>query len=187
MTCRRMLALCAPLLMTGCMPKMTMEDMKAMQPQRPAELDALNAFVGDWESEGEMKFSFLEEPIKSTGTNSAHWEGDNWYLVSDDVFGMGEMGTMHAHSTWTYDAKTKRYRSTWVDSMGSTGIGQGWYNDEDRSWRMKATSFGPHGKSTMGGTVTFVDDDTMTWTWTEYMFGGLMKTVEMSGTSRRKK
>lgn len=38
---------CATL--TGCMPKMTVEEMKAAMPQRPAELDHLNAFVGQWE------------------------------------------------------------------------------------------------------------------------------------------
>jgi len=53
---------------TGCMPKMTIEQMKQQMPQRPAELDRLDAFVGKWQGEGEAKFAFLDTPLRITGT-----------------------------------------------------------------------------------------------------------------------
>lgn len=181
----RLLALCATVMITGCMPKMTIEDMKAMQPKRPGELDKLNAFVGDWEFEGEMKFEFLDEPIKTSGSSSTRWAGDNWYLIGDMVFDMGELGTMHGHETWTYDTHTKKYRQTWTDSMGSSGYGEGYYDEKTDTWYMKATSYMAFGKSTMKGHVKFLDADTMEWIWAEYAMGGLMKISEMTGTGRR--
>ena len=65
---RALVPVFAGLLLPGCMPKMTMEDMKQMMPKRPVELDLLNPFVGTWESTGEMKFTGLDEVIQATGT-----------------------------------------------------------------------------------------------------------------------
>ena len=35
----------------GCMPKMSVQDIKNMQPTRPPELDRLDALLGDWVTE----------------------------------------------------------------------------------------------------------------------------------------
>ena len=43
----------------------------------------------------------------------------------------------------------------------------------------------PWGKTKAKGTVTLIDPNTMEWTYTEYAMGGLMKTLEMHGTSKR--
>ena len=51
---------------------------------------------------------------------------------------------------------------------------------------MRATSYGPFGKTTAKGTVTFTDPDSMEWNWTEYAMGGLMKTMHFTGTSKRR-
>lgn len=187
MTRKRMLALCTPILLTGCMPKMTLEEMKAMTPQRPVELDKLNAFVGEWEFEGEMTFAFLDQPIETSGTNSVHWAGNNWFLISDGIFNMtGFDNDMHGHETWTYDTHAKKYRTTWTDSMGGTGLGEARYDEANNTWHMKARANTPHGKSTMKGHVKFLDPSTIEWSWNEYMMGGLMKVSSMTGTSRRK-
>ncbi|MCH7872250.1 MAG: DUF1579 family protein, partial [Planctomycetes bacterium] len=154
--------------------------------QRPVELDRLNDFVGEWEFEGEMNFDFLDQPLKTRGTNETHWAGDDWYLISDNIFNMGELGTMHGHETWTYDTHSKKYRSTWTDSMGGTGIGESRYDEASDTWYMKARANTPHGKSTMKGHVKFLDPSTIEWSWNEYMMGGLMKVSSMTGTSRRK-
>lgn len=176
-------------LATGCMPKMTIEEMKAMMPEgRPAELDRLDAFAGQWDSECTMKMPMLdrEEPLKAWGSGESHWNTDKTYLVGDSTFTMEEFGEMYGHETWSYDSKAKLYRSTWTDSMGSTGTGTGRYDEATGVWYMAATSFGPHGKTTMKGTAKFIDDNTMEWTYAEYAMGGLTKTMEMTGTSKRK-
>lgn len=33
--------------------------------------------------------------------------------------------------------------------------------------------------------MKFIDDNTLEWSWNEYVMGGLFKTVAMSGTSKR--
>jgi hypothetical protein len=166
---------------------MTLEEMKEHMPTRPVELDRLDAFVGTWEGDGEAECAFLEEseqPVRTTGTCTTKWEGDDWYLVSDCVFTMADMEPMKAKETWTYDSKAKVYRSTWVDSMGSIGIGTGKYHQNTNTWKMRGCAYGPHGKVTTQGTVKFIDDDTMEWTYSESMWG--MTHMEIKGTSRRR-
>ena len=176
----------ACMMLMGCMPKMTIEEMKTMMPQRPMELDKLNAFVGRWEFKGEADMAMLDEPIPSTGTGEIKWDDSKWFLVGDSVFKMEGFDDMRGHETWTYDTKSNRYRSTWTDSMGATGTGSSKYNEKTDTWTMKATSHGPHGKMKIKGWVKSIDADTMEWCWSEYAMGGLMKTMEMCGTSKRK-
>lgn len=176
----------AAVVLTGCGPKMTVEDMKAMIQQRPAELDKLNAFAGKWEFTGESKMGGLDEVLKISGTSEANWEGNNWYLVSRATFNMGDLGEMQGIETWTYDTHTKKYRSTWTDSTGSMGAGMSTYNEKTNTWHMRATSHGPFGKTTGRGQVKLIDANTMEWSWNEYALGGLIKTGEMTGTSRRR-
>jgi hypothetical protein len=104
-------------------------------------------------------------------------------VVSREVVDMEHFGESNGLGTWTYDIKAKKYRSTWVDSMGMTGIGTSSYHEKTDTWKMKATSYGPWGKSTLKGWVKFTDADTMEWWMAEYQC--YMKTMEMSGTSKR--
>ena len=184
--CSISLAIAACITLSGCMPKMTVEEMKAMMPQRPAELDKLNAFAGRWEFKGEANMAFLEEPLPASGTGESQWDESGWFMVGNSVFRMQGFDDMRGHDTWTYDTHSKKFRSTWVDSMGSTGTGTARFNEKTNTWTMRATSYGPHGKTMMKGCITVIDDDTMEWCWTEYAMGGLMKTMEMCGTSKRK-
>lgn len=169
---------------TGCAPqKKTIEEMKAQMPQRPVELDRLDQFVGKWRADGEGKFAMLDEPLKISGTSEAAWEGDRWYVVVRGVMNMEHFGDSQGHETWTYDTHDKVYRSTWVDSMGMSGMGVSKYDEKSDTWRMTATSHGPWGKSTIKGSLRFPNADTMEWEWTER--SGLMKVMEMKGTSSR--
>ncbi len=171
--------------LTGCMPHMTIEKMKEQMPKRPAELDRLNAFVGKWQFTGECHLAVLDQPIKSTGTAQYEWAGDRWYLVGRGTSTMEQLGATQMLESWAYDAHDKKYRSTWVDSMGMMGIGESTYSEKDKTWRMTATSYGFMGKSSIKGTLRFPDPDTMEWTMAEHM--GLMKTMEMKGTGKRVK
>ncbi len=181
-----LLASCASIVFTGCMPKMTIEDMKAMMPQRPPELDQLKAFAGRWEYTGEAKMAGLDRLLKISGHGEAKWEGDGRYLVSHEVMSMEEFDEMRGMATWTYDAHSKKFRSTWVDSMGTIAIGTARHDERTNTWYMRSTSYGPFGKTLAKGRVEFTDPDTAVWRWTEYAMGGLVKTMEMTGTSKRK-
>ena len=180
------LASAAVLVLTGCMPKMTMEDLKQARPERPPELDALNAFVGTWDYTGEMKMAGLDEVLESSGTSEIKWEGDGWYLVGMSSGHMAELGDGKGVEVWTYDAKAKKYRTTWADNMGGTGYGIAKHDKKTNTWIMKAKSYSPFGNSTGKGKIEVVDDNTMEWTWKEYALGGLIKTFEMRATSKRR-
>jgi len=184
-TSRTILVLMTGLLMTGCMPKMTIEEMRAMTPPRPVELDKLNAFVGKWKFTGETKMAMLDEAIQSTGSGETRWNDSKRFLIGNATFTMEGFDPMIGHETWTYDAHTGKYRSTWTDSMGATGTGESWIDEKTGTWYSKAKSRGPFGTTYMKGWMKIIDDNTMEWVWSEYAMFGLMKTMEMKGTSTR--
>lgn len=173
-------------LLAGCMPKYTIEELKNMMPERPVELDKLEMFIGEWEFTSEMNMCVLEEPIKGSGTSTVTWELDKRYIVEHGEYEMGEFGKMLGKGFWTYDPKAKKYRTWWFDSYGAVGHGTAKYSEKTRTWRFKAKSKGPMGKSIGKGTATFVDDDTVDWTWGEWDSTGLFKVMEMTGTNKRK-
>jgi hypothetical protein len=175
----------APVMLTGCMPKMTIEEMKAMRPERPAELSRLDQFVGNWVGKGEAKMAGIETPMTTSGRSEVQWGLDGWMLVEHGTYSMGELGEMNFHSFMTYDIKGRKYRSAWADSMGGYGTGTLRYNEKTDTWHMKAKSTSPFGNSTGKGTVRFVDDRTQEWTWNERAFFGLFKVMEMSGTATK--
>ncbi len=177
------LVLGSNVLLTGCMPKMSMEDMQP--PERPAQLDMLDAFTGRWTMDGEMNMAGMDEAMKTSGTAEGKWDETKWFIVNRGNFSMDGMGDMVGVETWSYDAHSKKFRTTWVDSMGTMGHGTAWYDERAKIWHSRATGHGMMGKTSMKGTAKFVDDDTMEWWFAEYAMGGLMKTMEMTGTSRR--
>jgi hypothetical protein len=152
-------------------------------PSRPAELDRLNDFIGTWEMEGEAKFAMLDEPLKVSGRSQMEWGGDRWFVIGRGTMNMQHFNPVQMLETWSYDVHDKKFRSTWVDSMGMTGMGKSTFDEDDQVWRMKARGFGPWGESNMTGTLRFVNPDTMEWTMEEH--SGFMKVMEMTGTSKR--
>lgn len=173
------------LLAVGCASKMTVEEMKAMIPERPPELDRLNAFVGKWESSGTARMAMLEEPLEAQGTSEAVWSEDGWYVIDKGSYSMAGLGEMSGLWTWTYDSKARVYRFAGVDSMGTVNMGEGSYDGMTGTWQMKGKSRGPMGSSTMKVWVRFIDDDTAEWGMTEY--SGLTKVMEMDGSMRRRR
>lgn len=172
-------------LLSGCMPKMDLETMKQMRPKKPAELDKLNRLVGKWEFTGTCKMAGLDQELKSTGTNETKWDGDGWYLVNHGTFTMGDMGTFKGAEAWSWDAQAKKFRTFWIDDWGGNGTGWATPCKNADGFCVDARTRGPFGESTAQGCMHFVDNDTIEWCWKEK--SGLMTTMEMSGTSKRKK
>jgi hypothetical protein len=173
--------------LTGCMPKMSAEDMKNMRPARPAALDRLNMLLGTWETSADITVAGMDEPMKGTGTGTSTWESDGWVLVERSQFEMGEMGRMHGMAVWTWDEKAKVYRTFWADSMGESDVGTARYNEKTKTWHMKSSGSGPMGKSRGFGTAKVIDDKTMEWHWVERAGPfGMFKAMEMTGTSKKK-
>ncbi|MFQ5591412.1 MAG: DUF1579 family protein [Phycisphaerae bacterium] len=180
-----MLASSVSLFIMGCMPKMSIEDMKAMRPRRPPELDKLNAFVGRWQWEGHGKIAGLDRPLRFTGERETQWEGDGWYLVTREVGNMEGLGESKLMAMWAYDARSRKFRLTWADSMGTIATGTARFDEKANTWHLRATSRSPSGTTVGRGRVRFPNPDTMEWDWTEYAMGGLRKTMELKGTCNR--
>ena len=187
--CLNILAGLVTLTAVGCMPELTIEMMKEMQPQRPAELDKLNAWVGEWVSTSEIKIMGLDEVLKGTGKSIIEWDNDRWCMVEHAEYTMGELGSMHALGVWTWDSSSKKFRTFWTGSMGDWGTGTVTScTCCGKHWSMKARGKSPWGTTIGRGTVKFVDNDTMEWTWTEWASLDLLRLfpmTEMTGTSKR--
>ena len=157
-----------------------------MKPQRPAELDKLNMFTGEWDTTGEMTITGLEEMIAGTGTGTTTWDCDGWFLVEKGEFDMGELGKMSGLGLYTWDPKWKVYRTWYFNSWGECAKGKMHYDESTNTWHMKAKGKGAMGCSVSEGTAKFTDENTIEWTWAEWDKFKLSKHVEGTGTSKRK-
>lgn len=79
------------------------------------EHEWLKQFSGEWESTSEVIFEPGKPAVKGTSTESARMLGGFW-VISE---GKGEMMgmTMSSILTLGYDAESKKYIGTWVDSL----------------------------------------------------------------------
>ena len=172
----------------GCMPEMTMEDMAKMRPDRPPELDRLNAFVGTWKGTGTANMMGIDEPMKLTGTSKTAWGVDNWCIVEHGDYEMEGMGDMKGLGVWTWDARAKKYRTWWFDNFGVAGQGTLTYSKASDCWFMTVRGKSAMGSTRGAGCITFKDKDTMEWTWKEWPAWdllGLFNFMDMKGTSTR--
>jgi hypothetical protein len=93
--------------------------LKAQEPPKAAEAtkehEWLHQLVGKWESENEATVAPGQPPVKCKGTIDSRKLGELW-VVSEFSMDMPGMA-ISAVQTLGYDAKTKKYVGTWVDSM----------------------------------------------------------------------
>jgi len=171
------------------MPKMSLEKIKQSRPERPAALDKLNMLQGEWENAGEFKMMGVDEILKTKGTSQLTWESDGWYLVEHSEFEMGEMGKMKGIGIWTWDPKHEKYLTWWFSDWGDHLSGMVTYNELTHTWTTKARGTGMMGSTVGRGTIKIVDDDTMSWTWSEWPAWDvlrLFKVLDMKGLNKRK-
>jgi hypothetical protein len=109
----RLIATTALLITLLTSPLRAQEAPKFPTPEK--EHEWLKQFVGEWESEAEASFGEGQPSIKCKGTMKSRMLGGFW-VVSEakaDMMGM----EMNSVQTIGYDAKSKKYVGTWVDSM----------------------------------------------------------------------
>ena len=75
--------------------------------------DWLKAFVGEWETDGEMVMAPGQPPLKTKGTESVKMIGGFWMASEMKCMGDAMTGVM----TVGYDPKKEKYVGTWVCSM----------------------------------------------------------------------
>jgi hypothetical protein len=157
-----------------------------MPPTKPAEIKALDAFVGEWKSEFEFLPAMFGAP--GNGTSEFHCE---WVL--DDWFVMGKQSSASTYgpydSVWlaTYDPKMGKYRSFTFTSSGACGIATMTYDPETHTWTAVSestnmTSGKPAENKT---TMRFAGKDKVEWEWHQRVEGQTEFTLMMKGTDTR--
>ncbi len=97
----------------------------AQKPEMPKpgpEHQQLQAFVGTWTFEGEMKPGPMGPGGKMTGTDRIQWLPGN-FAVERRFEGTGPMGKISGIEIMTYDPAKKAHTYTYFDNMGSIGSG----------------------------------------------------------------
>jgi hypothetical protein len=129
----------------------------AQEPAKPGpEHDVLKKMAGDWDCT--MKFGGGEAKGKVTYKMVL---GDMWLESSleSELFG----SKFYGKGLDSYDAKKKKYVSTWFDSMtASPMVMEGTYDKEKKTMTMTGEGPGMDGKPTKQKTISvFPDDDTI--------------------------
>ena len=167
-------------------------------PQKPnphPEMSKLKRLVGSWKGTGELvspsagKINAMmpedaEEMPSSFAGGGRHrmalggmlLQGESWHEMGD-----GQKATYIEY--WSWDPKAKKYRIWYFSDWGETGTGWAEFDEDGNTLRTKARGTNFHGKRSRGhGTQTFIDKNTIEWTWTERGPDGRM---EFKGTSKR--
>lgn len=102
------------------------------RPPRPLELDRLNFFVGDWESE-DTHYPMPWAPQLSSGKSHHSFKRAlDGYCFLSDYSGELPFGDLKGHGMWFYDSSQKIYRIAWYDSYANFLDGKGHFEAEDR-------------------------------------------------------
>jgi hypothetical protein len=173
--------------LVGCQqPKTDLSEMMK-PPERPAELDRLEMFVGTWKGVAEMSVPGSDEVMTSKGVETMGWDADKWLLVSHFEYGAEGESPTRGVAIWTWDPRAGKYRVWTFDNHGYCEEGSATYDEDTGIWRFKTKSRSQvTGREFSGeGKLKMADDSTMDWDWTVWDGWKLRKLFEMKGTTRR--
>ena len=180
------LALTLGVALVGCQqPEAGMAHGHDGPPPRPAELDKLDSFIGNWTTTCDMTMN--GETTKCQGAGSSSWALDNRVVISKFEFDMGEMGKMQGMEVLTWDPSAGKYRTYWFDSMGGVGEGTMRYDDKSGMWVSKGSSIdGMSGEARANsGTMKVLDSGKHEWSFKETDPWGFKTTMELKGISTK--
>jgi hypothetical protein len=122
------------------------------EPQASEEHQVLQLDVGTWKAAGKLFTPGVDEPTEFEGVETNQMVGSMW-LKSDfkgDFFGTEFVG----HAVGGYDPSTKKYVSSWVDSMNPYAMHmQGTYDKAKKTMTMETSGKDPAGNPTKGKSV----------------------------------
>jgi hypothetical protein len=179
-----MLCMCIAAMVAGCAKpeKMDMAHMK--NPPRPAELDQLDPWVGNWTMTGECTMG--DQKMTNTGTSTIAWDCDRWALVEHMTGKMGEMNEC-GMVVYTWCPKKKNFKTFYCNNMGETSKGEMSCCDKCKGWCMKGKGANPMSGETMifEGCVKMPDNNTMEFEWSMWDGMHLKKMAYGKGTAKR--
>ena len=186
-------ALCVPLLVGCAQPQPAMDPFT--KPTPPPELSQVASWVGRWDTTAEMvspspvemKQMMPEGATELSSTSKGHsnieWALGGMSLKEEGWYEMptGERVSFVAYLTW--DPRTKRYRTSYLDDWGHHGAGWLRLASDGATAQARMEMADLQGQiSRSKGTYTFPDDDTMQWTMIER---GPMGRLTLRGTTKR--
>ena len=171
-------------LSAGCRQTQDMDMAEIMKPApRRAELDRLDAFLGQWDWTTEVKDP-SGKVIPGTGASVVTWEADKRVLVEKYEGKVGEDRASFV-AIWTYDPKTGVYPVFVADSQGNRSHGTITYDEATKSWNVRVT-MNLSGGEKMDDEETLHFSDPKTMEWRSRVRAGGKTMIEIKGVARRK-
>ena len=149
--------------LTGASAPAAQDDAAMMGPGPEHKL--LEKYVGTWDVEMEISMVPDAPPEKNKGKMTEKLVCGGMWLASDyesTLMGAPFMG----HTVMGYDTFSKKYVSTWVDSMSPyLTIGEGTFDEKTKTHTMTLKGRDPTGQPSTSRTVeVWKDADTRDWT-----------------------
>jgi hypothetical protein len=165
---------------------MAMNDMK--RPAPPVQLRELEPFIGSWEGTAEVDVPAgspaATQPTQTfKGASTTEWTMDGMAMKTSGWHEMpdGQRMTMIEYVTW--DPRAEKFKSFYVSDWGESGTGWMWAEPNGQRFHWTGKGSNARGEtSSMSGTMTIIDKDSMSWNMVEE---GPMGTMRLRGTSRR--
>ncbi|MCB9858382.1 MAG: DUF1579 family protein [Phycisphaerales bacterium] len=163
-------------------------------PTKPApapEMKKLSRFIGTWTGDAEMVGPMAEQmkadmkmpadaKLTFPGGGTWDWAMDGMFLRMDGWHSMGEGGKMNMIEYVMWDPKIGKYRSFFLSDWGEAGDGTLTPSADGNSFTSTARMIDAQGNKSSGtGTMRFIDNNSMEWTWKE------SSGLELKGTNKR--
>lgn len=154
-------------------------------PPRPAELDRLDSWVGNWNSNFEMCSG--GKTMTMTGTGVISWDCEKRILFERATSDMGEMGKVCELILYSWDCDAGRYKVGYFSGMGEANMGHMKWNEKKGAFELRGKGKNPmtHQTTIFEMDIRMPDQNTMTFKATEWDALHLTKLSEGTGTAKR--
>ena len=165
---------------------MSMNEMK--RPAPPVQLRQLDPFIGSWEGTAEMVMPpgspAATQPAQTfKGSSTTEWTMDGMAMKTSGWHEMPDGQRMNMIEYVTWDPRAEKFKSFYVSDWGETGTGWMWAEPNGQRFHWTGKGSDARGQtSSMSGTMTIIDKDSMEWNMVEE---GPMGPMRLRGTSRR--
>ena len=165
----------------------------AAKNQPSPEMQRLAPMVGSWsgtctivsptaQERASMGMPAMPEKMKGGGEYS--WTLDGKFLEMEGWHEMAPGQKEHYREFVGWDASARKYHSWYFGSSGERGEGWMTIDPDGKTFRVKADGVDAAGAPKSGtGTMTFVSNEEIKWTWSE---NGPQGTMKLEGTNKKK-
>ena len=148
------------------------------------EHQVLKMDAGQWDAEITMNLPGMDQPLKSSGSESSRMVGEYW-VVSDLTYDFNGQ-QMGGHGTFGFDPESRRYVGFWHGSdVPYVMHMDGQYDEASKTMTYQFEGKDPTGAPVRGKTVTrYIDDDHKTFELHFEMGEQTVKMMEIAYTRK---